>query len=249
MASAGFSEVYNYSFGKKGYIELANPIAKDKKFLRDNLLDGLKKNIEDNLRYFKQARVFEIGKVFPAAGEAISFAGMVSAGGKDDFYEVKGAVDAALDKLGITDAWYGDSEKGAAEVMVGNTSIGHIEKRGAFIGWELNFEMIVRMATEEVEYRPISKYPAAQRDLSIFVPLRTNVVEVMNIIENTAGMLLVDTDLFDIYEILEENRKSFAFHLIFQSQEKTLSEEEINGLMNKIMDALDANPLWEVRRG
>ena len=39
-----------------------------------------------------------------------------------------------------------------------------------------------------------------------------------------------------------------SFHLIFQSQEKTLSEEEINELMNKIMDALDANVEWEVRR-
>ncbi len=261
LIGIGFSEAYNYSFGEKGDIELENPIAKDKKFLRTNLMDGLKKNIEDNLRYFKEARIFEIGRVFSREGEAILFAGMSSVSGPDGFYEIKGALEAVLGKLGITDAWFDDMEKGIAEVMAGNTSIGHIEKRGPYFGWELNLEMLVRIATEQVEYRPISKYPAVKRDLSVFVPPGTKVAAVLDIVENTAGTLLVDTDLFDIYEMparsasqsrtgeKEEGRKSFAFHLVFQSPEKTLSEDEINALMGKIMDALDANPSWEVRRG
>ncbi|NOY35436.1 MAG: hypothetical protein GXP44_00720 [bacterium] len=154
-------------------------------------------------------------------------------------------METILDKIGITDAWFDDSESGVSEIMVGNTSIGIINHGEA----EISFDMLVRLATEEVEYRPISKYPAVKRDISVFVPQKTKVVQVLDVIENTAGMLLVDTDLFDIYEIPDEDRKSFAFHLVFQSQEKTLSEEEINKLMDKIMDALDANAQWEVRRG
>ena len=68
----------------------------------------------------------------------------------------------------------------------------------------------------------------------------------MAVIENTAGKLLVDTDLFDIYE--NDERKSLAFHLIFQSPEKTLTDEEINSIMEKIFAAIEANDDWEVRR-
>ncbi|MBU2109804.1 C40 family peptidase [Patescibacteria group bacterium] len=242
LAGAGFSEVYNYSFTDKGDIEISNPIAKDKNYLRSNLLDGLNANIRENSRYFKDIKIFEIGKIFPAGGETISLAG---AGLNTDFYEIKGVVEMLLERLGLDDFYFADASAEAlakADIRVGNTSIGHID-HGAF---EINFEMLVRMADEQMEYMPISRYPAAQRDIAIFIPFNTKVIEVMDIIENTAGELLVDTDLFDIYE--NEERKSFAFHLIFQSQKKTLTDKEINALMNKIMDALDANPEWEVRR-
>ena len=129
-------------------------------------------------------------------------------------------------------------------MRIGNTSVGELDHNS----FELNFEMLVKLAEEEAEYRPVSRYPAVKRDISLFVPMDTKVIEVMDVIENTAGPLLVDTDLFDIYEIPEEGRKSFAFHLVFQSPEKTLSDKEINDLMDKIMDALDAQVEWEVRR-
>ncbi|HDO23676.1 MAG TPA: hypothetical protein ENG99_00455, partial [bacterium] len=241
LIGAGFSEIYNYSFNPVGDIEIMNPIAKDKKYLRINLLDGLAKIAKENLRYFPAVKIFEIGEVFPSHGETISLAVFAS---NATFYEMKGLVEDLLNELGISDIFFQDHPDKVADIRVGNTSIGLIDH----IGWEINFEMLVRLATEEVEYRPISRYPAVKRDISVFVPLKTKVIEVLDVIENTAGMLLIDTDLFDIYELPDEDRNSFAFHLIFQSQEKTLSEEEINELMNKIMDALDANVEWEVRR-
>ncbi len=251
LTSAGFSEVYNYSFVKKGNLELANPIAKDKKFLRTNLADGLKENIKENIKYFDKVKIFELGKIFPSVSrekkegsvsdETVSLALIAT---NASFFEMKGTIESILDKIGITDAWFDDSESGISEIMLGNTSIGNINDGEA----EISFDMLVRLATEEVEYRPISKYPAVKRDISVFTPLRTKVVKILDVIENTAGMLLVDTDLFDIYEIPDEDRKSSAFHLVFQSQKKTLSEDEINKLMNKIMDALDANVEWQVRR-
>jgi len=242
LTGAGFSEIYGYSFAPKGTLELENPISKDKKFLRDNLLDGMRKIAKENIKYFPAVKIFEMGRVFAGGNETASLAFLAT---NASFFEIKGLVEMILDKIGITDAWFDDSEFGVSEIMIGNTSVGIINHGEA----EMSFDMIVRLATEEVEYRPISKYPAVKRDISVFTPLKTKVAEVLDAIENTAGMLLVDTDLFDIYEIPDEDRKSFAFHLVFQSQEKTLSEDEINELMNKIMDALDANPQWEVRRG
>ncbi|MEW5908105.1 MAG: phenylalanine--tRNA ligase beta subunit-related protein [Patescibacteria group bacterium] len=241
LTSVGFSEIYNYSFAKEGSVEIENPITPDKKYLRTNLSEGLKETLNDNLRYFKKARIFEIGKIFPVFGETISLAAVAS---DLDFYGMKGIVNIIFEKLGIVDFYYEDAKDKIADVRIGNTSVGSIDHNF----FEINFEMLIKLVEEKTEYKPILRYPAIKRDLSIFIPPNTRVVDVLDVIENVGGMLLVNTELFDIYELPDEDKKSFAFHLIFQSDKKTLSDTEINGLMQKIMRALDANPEWEVRK-
>jgi phenylalanyl-tRNA synthetase beta chain len=108
---------------------------------------------------------------------------------------------------------------------------------------------LIHFINEEIEYRPISKYPAVIRDIAVLVPQKTKVIEVLDVIENTAGGLLTDTDLFDIYEGEElGDKKNFAFHLIFQSNEKTLSDKEVNVLVDKIIKALEDKPGWQIRK-
>ncbi|MBU1159931.1 C40 family peptidase, partial [Patescibacteria group bacterium] len=172
LIGSGFSEVYNYSFSEKGDRELVNPIAREKKFLRTNLLDGLNKNMMDNLRYFKSVKIFEIGKIFLKNKEKISLAGISSSAtmptGRQAFYEIKGVVENLLSGLAITDFWLEDSAEKVADIKIGNDLIGHIDHNG----FEIDFEKLAAKAEEELEYMPISRYPAAQRDISLFVPLR-----------------------------------------------------------------------------
>ena len=73
MVGLGFSEVYNYSFAPNGDWELQNPPSKDKKFLRTNLADGLSANVKENSKYFKDIKIFELGKIFPAQWRVFSF--------------------------------------------------------------------------------------------------------------------------------------------------------------------------------
>jgi phenylalanyl-tRNA synthetase beta subunit len=243
LVGLGFSEVYNYSFSEKGEMELQNPIAKDKAFLRTNLLDGLYANIRDNSRYVDKIKIFEVGKIFSSGGEILSFAGAFN---DSDFNEIKGVVSVILQKIGISDFYFAEHANKTADIKIGDTSVGYIDNFAQSWGWEINFEELVKLASEEMEYRPISVYPVASRDIAVFVSLKTKVIEVLDVIENTAGELLVDTDLFDIFE--KDDRKSFAFHLKFQSHEKTLSDNEINAIMEKIFEAIESNPEWEVRK-
>ncbi|MFA4890694.1 MAG: phenylalanine--tRNA ligase beta subunit-related protein, partial [Candidatus Paceibacterota bacterium] len=155
MAGAGFSEVYNYSFVDKGNIALANPIAKDKGYLRTNLTDGLNANIRSNVPYFKDIKIFEIGKIFYDGVETFSLA---AAGLNTNFFEMKGVAETLLEKIGIDDYYFQDHPDKTADIRVGNTSLGAIDHNS----FEINFEMLVKMAEEEVEYRPISKYPAVK---------------------------------------------------------------------------------------
>lgn len=239
MVGLGFFEVYNYSFSKKGVLELQKPHSEDKKFLRTNLTDGLFLNIKENDKYAKDIKIFEIGNIFPKTGETLALAAAVS---KNDFYRMKGVVDAVLEGLGIADFYYKDSKKSAAEIRIGDAAIGKVGMNY----FELNFDQLAKLTNEELEYKPISKYPSVARDIAIFTPIETRVAEVEDAIQNAAGELLADSDLFDIYE--NDEQKSLAFHLIFQSKEKTLTDDEVNAIMKKIFEAMEANNEWEVRK-
>ena len=269
LAAAGLSEVYNYSFAKAGEIEIENPIAGDKKFLRANLLDGLKDTAGQNFRYFDEVKIFEMGKVFRRSGSGAKFGDMIEknklAGltaykapkpAKEIFYETKGILENVISSLGISDYWFDDSPDteeiktgrpmAKAEVKIGNESIGYIDKDS----FEIDLDKLILLASEEREFRPFSKYPAVIRDIAILVSPKTKISEALDAIQSAGGELLMDVDLFDVYEREETGRarKSLAFHLIFQSNEKTLSDKEANALMEKIIKALEDKREWEVRR-
>ena len=190
------------------------------------------------------------------------------------FYELKGAVDSLFSKLGISDIWYDEykqrPEKSnlavwnlarSAEIKTENKKIGFLGEvsplvlknldiqEGVFL-FDIDFEQLVKFASEEQEYRPISQYPAAIRDLSLLVSEETKVVDVLNKINVVGGVLVRDVDIFDIYqgEEFPENKKNFAFHIIYQAANRTLSSGEIDKIQNKIIRELEKNPEWEVRK-
>jgi phenylalanyl-tRNA synthetase beta chain len=271
LAGAGFSEVYNYSFGPIGEIEIENPIAEDKRYLKANLIDGLMANVRNNFKYFDDVKIFEIGKIFKKSvknpletgvEEKNMLAGVISYKNprkkEDEFVEAKGVVEMMLSKLGIDDFWFDDvfSDTGLPKmVRLDSARLADIKIGEEIIGilglnyFEIDLGKLIDFINEEVEYRPVSKYPAVIRDIAVLVPQKTKVIEVLDIIENTAGELLMDTDLFDIYEGEElGGKKNLAFHLIFQSKEKTLSDKDVNILVDKIIKALEGKPGWQIRK-
>ncbi len=192
----------------------------------------------------------------------------------EKFYELKGMVDTLLNKLGISDQWYDDygatpddsdvvfwQEGRTAEIKVGDEEIGFLgyihprilnalNIKGIVVAANLNFKKVLRLASEELIYEPPSPYPAAVRDLAVFVDLNDRVADVLNVIEVAGGEIVRDVDLFDIYEgeNLPEGRKSLAFHIIYQSYEKTLTDEEVDRIHRKIIKELEKNKNWQVRR-
>ncbi|MBU3935034.1 phenylalanine--tRNA ligase subunit beta [Patescibacteria group bacterium] len=291
LKESGFNEVYNYSFfGDKeaksfGYnlqemIEVKNPVNIEQKYLRITLIPNLLKNVRKNHDFnFKKIRIFELGKIFLKRDlkEKIMLTGLISdiQGKKNEgFYEVKGAVETLLNKLGVSDVWYDEfkatpedtkniiwNHKKCAEIKSGQEEVGFLGEitqkirknlevpENVFV-FDLDFEKLSKLASEEQEYRPISQYPSATRDLSILVPQEVKVDDVLNIMEITGGKLVIDIDLFDMYEgeNLPEGKKNLAFHIIYQAEDRTLKSGEINKLHQKIIKALEKNQEWEVRK-
>jgi phenylalanyl-tRNA synthetase beta chain len=112
--------------------------------------------------------------------------------------------------------------------------------------FELDFDTINELIEEEIAYQAPSKYPAIERDLSVVVPQETKVDDVLNVIDNASGPLAINIDLEDMpYDY--GDGKSLTFRLVFQSWEKTLTDAEVNKIMEKIIGVVEGEG-WEIRK-
>ncbi len=259
--------------------ELKNPVSDLNKYLRPSLIPNLLKNTKDNLKSFDKINIFEFGNIFiknQKVSEKSVLTGILSKkeAKNELFYELKGIVDSLLNKLGIVDIYYDNYEptselsssyswylKKCAEIKVGNKEIGFLGqinpkiikdleiKQEVFV-FDLDLDILFKLFSNEYEYKPVSFYPAAIRDISILTPQGTKVVEVLNIINRAGGILVKDVDLFDIYsgEGIIQGKENFTFRIIYQANNRTLSSKEIDDLQEKIIKALEQNIEWEVRK-
>lgn len=93
-------------------------------------------------------------------------------------------------------------------------------------------------------YKPFSIYPFVLRDIALWVPAGTEGTDVMSLIRANAGELLVRIDQFDRFE--KEGRISYAFRLVFESMDRTLTDEEVNAVMDTVNEAVKEKG-YEVR--
>lgn len=120
-----------------------------------------------------------------------------------------------------------------------------VEKKLGEFEVEENDGRLDIFADNDAHYQPVSIYPRIIRDIAVWVPADMEVKKVSNLIKQNAGVLCVDEPvLFDEFE--KEGRKSLAFRLVFQSDAKTLSDDEVNVEMKKVEEALKAQS-YEVR--
>ncbi|MDI6591838.1 MAG: phenylalanine--tRNA ligase subunit beta [Patescibacteria group bacterium] len=267
------------SYGaSKNLIEVENPISVEQKYLRPSLIPNLLKNIQKNQRYFSDIKIFELGKTFKKSKiknqkieEKKMLTGLLIG---NAFYQAKGILDTLLNKLGISNIWYDEYQptpeeseisiwhpKKCAEIKVNHEEIGFLGEispkildemriENKVVIFDIDFEKLQKLSSEETIYQPISRYPAAVRDIAFLVPREVKVVEVLNKINAVGGPLVRDVDLFDIYEGEEipEGKKNLAFHIIYQAEDRTLSSEEIDEVQEKIIKALEEDPEWQVRK-
>jgi phenylalanyl-tRNA synthetase beta chain len=269
LKAHGYSEVYTYAFRAEGEVELENPLAQDKKFLRKNITNGIVESLELNLKNIDllgedQIKIFEIGNAYRSEGEITSLVIAVGNGKGFKGQSVNEAVRNAREKLiedlklPLTTACTIDDTGGL--VLVNNKQIGVINNIDGVM--EIDFGALVAVLPEPSEdlptyektsvvYKTISPYPCMLRDIAVWVPGETGREgEVLDIVKTHAGELLVNTRMFDTFTKRKEGepvRTSYAYHLVFQSQEKTLTDDEINGIMQKVTDTLNNNEGWQVR--
>ena len=241
----GFSEVITSSFRKKDEIQLLNALASDKSYLRSSLTKNIAEVLDRNmpnvdLLGLQSVKVFEIGTVFKdgkgKVNESISLA--LGVRQKQTGYTPKddALLNEALEKV---QAEFGLEpgaviDKGVAEIELSTI----LDKLPAPTAYE------PVPVSPEIQYQPFSHYPFVARDIALWTPEGTEAGEVEQVLREHAGELLVRLTLFD--EFKKDGRISYAFRLVFQSKEKTLTDEIVNTIMDEIYKVVSERS-WEVR--
>lgn len=239
----GYSEVYTYTFTDHGEVEVANPLASDKAFLRRDIRGGLMRALEENAHHasylgLDTVQLFEVGTVFRKQGEVLHLAlGARAITGKQKSADTALVRDLAVLAESLGMELTGEVPvDGVVEISIDALLLNLPEKEGyeTNIGWN-----------PTARYRPWSPYPCVYRDIAVWVPIETPAEEVLAVIVETAPDILIKHFLFDSFQ--KEGRISYAWHLVFQSFEKTLTDSEVGVVMDTVTQALGSRKGWEVR--
>lgn len=234
LASEGFSEVFTSVFADSGERQVLNKVGGERPFLRSSLLPGLTDALERNDRIkesvgLSRARLFEMGTVW-RGGEEHFMLGIVAAPQKKQ-PKASVALDEALAALGA-------SASGLDGDAVEISLPGIFEPLPA----PAAYEELPLSRTER--YAPYSKYPYIVRDVSFWAPGGTNAEETEALIRSAAGPLVQRIDLFDRFE--KDEKVSFAYRLVLQSFDRTLTDDEANSVLAAVSGALSGRG-FEIR--
>jgi len=176
---------------------------------------------------------------------------------KVSFYNIKGITEALFERLGIwkngnisatknqllTDGLtYKIAKKKVADIgWVRNDIKNHFGLRNdvfvALINWDVVLELMVM---NKVKFKPLTKFPAIKRDLSLLLDDKVTFEEIELIAKKCDKKLLKEVSLFDVYKgkNMEKGKKSYAVRFSLQDENKTLKDKEIEKVMNKIQTSL-----------
>lgn len=245
-------------------VRISNPISEDISCMRTSLAHSLFLNIAYNLNVGnKSLRIFECGRTYTAKELPLqelpvekNYLAIAVCEKGYDFFDLKGVVEGLLmstsAKYEIVRSNKSFLHPGvSADVVCDGEVIGSFGKihpsvaknydlPAVIVYAELNTEYLASLPIKKISTKPISKYPIVERDIAIVVEEAVTVGELLGSIKSSCGKLYYDASLFDIYrsESLGENKKSLAFNIKLSDLDKTLTDEEVNTVMNKVMKAL-----------
>lgn len=243
-------------------VALENPISKEYEYMRPTLIAGLHANIDSNSRYFDSVAAFEIGRVFARNAKGINERTMLgialASKGNEQFFILKGLLRELFERIGLTEfTMVEGKEKDArfAAAYINGHELLRIDSSKETIGslaklkhlpakWqggvaELDMTLLTKLVVAEHEYRPLPKYPSIVRDISVLVGVDKKVGDIMQTIQQTNARHIDDVDLIDEYEHEKlDHRRSLTFRIVFQAEDRTLTDEEVNKELEIIVAAL-----------
>lgn len=263
---------------KETSILIQNPLSDEYRLMRPSTIPSMMQTLATNAnKKNSSAKLFDISKSYKNInnevenGEVPLQENILTIGmyGDDiDFYTVKGLIEnvletSSINRYDIVRETENESYHTGrcANIKVGIdviATIGEvhpevldnygIEKR-AYLA-EVNLSKVTKYSKVNKKYVEVPKFPAVERDIAIIVDEKVEVGQIEKIIIKKAKKLLEKMQLFDIYrnEKLGDNKKSVAYSLIFRDKNRTLSDEEINVVMENIIGELQKTLNAELRK-
>lgn len=253
LVENGFSEVATYSIiGMEdakianletvNLLEIANPVQPENKFLRNSLVPGILKSIAKNPA-FDPILIFEFGNVFGKDFELTNIA--LAASGKNAKAAVTKAISALKSGLDIKRE-IEIKELTRDELIrykIRKPITYYVELNAVDLINEANFggkDLSLKTESKEIQYRPISKFPAMTRDLAFIVDAQISAHTIMkSIYATTPSITLVE--LFDEFtsDKFGIGKKNLAYHLYLQNYDRTMTDQEAEEITGNIVKNIE----------
>lgn len=258
------------------YITLQDSVIEGAVRMRPSILPGLLDAVRLNLNHQRRdIKLFELGKVFAAkSGEdnlpnERELFSLVMTGGEIwqnremavreyDFYDAKGAVEAALDAVGLNTAEFTADDvkhlrKGqSASISVAGQNIGTIGrlndaiaagykfKQPVYVA-EIDLQAVLEVAISPITYSPLAKYPAITRDISLLAKRDVTFASIRDAVTDLEFELCRSVGFVDIYEGkgLADDERSVTIRLEYRSDERTLIDDEVEAAHKQIVEQIE----------
>lgn len=291
---ASFDEVDNYAFISREqasklndtveYLELDNPLSKEKPLLRRSLLPNLIENVQKNIEYFDRVAIYELGKVFylDEPGQRVDlkgdellprqdvWLGVVYAEKKNQqpLMEIRRVLSLIAEEFKLDLSVETLSQitwqhaYRASEINVGEKYFGQIYELDPMISekfglstrlgvMEINVRSLAEIISETPahQYKPMPQYPITERDLAFVVDDKVLHKDLMDVLMSVDD-LIIKVELFDYYQgdKLAQGKKSMAYRLSLSHPEKTLTSEEVESVVKRVIDKLFKKFNAEIRK-
>ncbi len=245
-------------------VKITNPLGEDTSLMRTNTLSSMLDTLARNYNHRNsEAKLFEIGKRFipttsgnlPVETEIITL-GMY---GDVDFFDLKGICENMFENMYVNDVEFTAKSDNptfhsgrTAKITAEGEEIGIIGQihplvaRAYGIGTDcyaamIELDKMLSHTHEDVKYTALPKFPAVTRDIAVLVDKDVPVAEIRKIIIKSSKKLLEETELFDVYEgeRIPEGKKSVAYNIKFRAADRSLTNDEINVVFDKIVRNLE----------
>lgn len=275
----GYSEIITYSFVSpssfdairipadsplRKTVKLVNPLGEDTSIMRTVILPSMLDILSRNFAFKnKGVKLYEIGKIYlPVEGEKLPNEPkrMIfgTYGEHENFFTLKGEVDALLEQLNVHPATYVADTKNpsyhpgrCADIMIDGKKLGVIGQihplvaegygiSGEVYVAELDFTGLQSALTPERVFHSLPKFPTVSRDLALVCDEAMTVGMLEACIKKAGGKLLRSIQLFDIYRGpgIAPGKKSVAFSLELRADDRTLTDEDTTGVTNAVLEKL-----------
>lgn len=243
---------------------LPNPMSVDKSVVRTSIIPSLINVFDYNkARKVSDILIYEIAKTYDINYNETTKAAILMSGNyltngvlginvKVDFFVLKGIVENLLDYLGFKNRYSFVQASDlpemhpnmSARIMLDRNEIGIIGrvhpsiKKDEIYVCELNLNSLLSRV-KPIKYKTASKYPSIEKDFAFIVNNDVTNAEMKEAIKKSAGRILDSVNIFDIYENIEEGKKSMAYKLVFKDETRTLSDEEVMVVFNKVIKDIE----------
>lgn len=279
MVSQGCYEMYNFNFTgpaaldtlllgadseKRQAVRLMNPFGEDQSLMRTTLVSGMLESIARNCnRKTGHGRFFEVGNVHIDNNDDLpeerNMLGIAFTGGDENFFTLKGSIEALLEKLGLLrhfEILPGGSEylqQGQKAILrVARETVGEmgtlhplVQKaygipQKVYIA-EIDIKKLTAQKKAQKGYKALPKFPVVPRDIAVVVDESVTNAEVSHAIKAAHLKVIIgDVELFDVYrgKGIPEGKKSMAYTFTLRAEDRTLTDEDIKAAMDAVVQTL-----------